>query len=194
MFTPQLNYPEKLLWFAFAETPARKTQSQPGRSGLSYLGACSGTLTQRWRRCVEASRASSSPCTSQWCSPSRWVGSCRGWWPHKRGQNMSVIEQTEQKKKSEKVITTLLRKGELYKHFGKIITWHYQYHASRFNTVSFKVNSFALKRTWGLNQGNRIRRCLTLVQCSDVILAGMRLHANRYQEQQHKSVDRLPSC
>lgn len=32
---------------------------------------------------------------------------------------MSVIEQTEQKKKSEKVITTLLRKGKLYKHFGK---------------------------------------------------------------------------
>lgn len=118
MFTPQLNYSEKLLWFAFAVTPARKTQSQPGRSGLSYLGACSGTLPQRWRRCVEASRASSSPCTSQWCSPSRWVGSCRGWWPHKRGQNMSVIEQTEQKKKSEKVIT-LFRKGELYKHFGK---------------------------------------------------------------------------
>lgn len=32
---------------------------------------------------------------------------------------MSVIEQTEQKKKSEKVTTTLLRKDELYKHFWK---------------------------------------------------------------------------
>lgn len=58
-----------------------------------YLGACSGTQTQRWRRCVEASRVSSSLCTSRWCSPSRWAGSCRGWWPHRRGRSTSVVRK-----------------------------------------------------------------------------------------------------
>lgn len=57
---------------------------------LTYLEACSGMLTQRWHRCAEASRASSSLCTSQWCSLNRWAGSCRGWLPHRKGQSMSV--------------------------------------------------------------------------------------------------------
>lgn len=68
---------------------------------LSYLEACSGMLTQRWHRCVEASRASSSLCTSQWCSLNRWADSCRGWWPHRTGQSMSVIKHTKTDKHGE---------------------------------------------------------------------------------------------
>lgn len=49
----------------FSPTQTRRAQGQRGRGAVSYLEACSGTLTPRWRRCAEASHASSSLCTSQ---------------------------------------------------------------------------------------------------------------------------------
>ena len=70
-----------------------------------YLAACICMRTRRWRRCGGASRASSCPCTSRWCSLNRWAGSCRGWWPRRTDQSMSVEWDKS------KLIATHVRKG-----------------------------------------------------------------------------------
>ncbi len=71
----------------------------------SYLEACICRQIQKWHRYEEAFHASSCPCTSQWCSLSKWGGFCMGLWPHRRVPSKSAQTKTNKRGKENEHLT-----------------------------------------------------------------------------------------